>query len=111
MDVYAYQRIVNEYMAKRKKLDVNAVYAQLKDSYNLVLTNAFSLKNGEKDYDSDFEMLCGESSAGKFQLYDNGLHFVFDVDKSDGTYTHWHPMDIAEAKKDVQAFMQGICKE
>ena len=56
-------------------------------------------------------MVCGTSSVGTFQLYDNHLHGVFDVDLVDGSYTHWHPYDVAEAVEDVIAFMQGVCKE
>lgn len=101
---------INRYIEQREKLVLKAVYDQLKDEYCLVLTNTFSLENGAEDYDEDFEILCGESSAGKFQLYDAGLYIVFDVDKSDGTYLHWHPADINEAVNDVREFMQGKCK-
>lgn len=91
-----------------KALNVK-LYAQLKDAYDLVLTNTFSLENGAEDYGEDFAILLGESSAGKFQLYDEGI-IVFDVDKPDGTYTHWHPLDMEEAIEDIQAFMEGHCK-
>ena len=97
-------------LERRKKLDLKAVYEQLKDQYDLTLTNTFSLENGEENYGVDFEILCGESSAGKIQLYDNGLYIVLDVDKPDGTYMHWHPSDVEEAIGDVVEFMQGHCK-
>ena len=110
MNVQEFEKCINRYMKIRTPLDVKAVYETLKDRFPLTLTNAFALENGEKDYDADFTMVCGTSSAGSFQLYDNGLYCAFDVDKADGSYSHWHPENIAEAVEDVIAFMQGICK-
>ena len=98
-------------MKERTPLDVTAVYEALKDQFPLTLTSAYCLENGEKDYDGDYTMLCGTSSAGAFQLYDNGLYGVFDVDKADGSYTHWHPAEVDEAVNDVILFMQGCYKE
>ena len=111
MSIDDFVRNMNAYMATREKLDINAVYLQLKDTCNLTLTHAFARKNGKYEYDEDYPMLCGASSAGEFQLYDNGLDIVFDVDMANGEYTHWHPQNTAEAVADVIAFMQGICKE
>jgi alpha-L-rhamnosidase len=65
---------------------------------------------GYDDFREDFEILCGESSVGKFQIYHDGALFIFDVDKSDGTYTHWHPSNIEEIVEDIREFMQGRCK-
>lgn len=101
----------NRYMAKRTKLDTNEVYEKTKRKYPIVLTNTYALENGKKDWDEDFQIVYGESPAGKFSLYDNGLDIVFDVEKTDGSYTHWHPIDTEEAIKDVLLFMEGICKE
>lgn len=106
----AFEEEINRYIAKREPLDLKAVYRRLKDKYPLVLTTTFSLENGAEDYGEDFEILCGESSAGKFQLYDCGLYIIFDVDKSDGTYTHWHPADIEDAVADIVEFMEGKCR-
>lgn len=95
---------------KREPIDLNAVYNRLKNKYPLILTNTFSLENGAEDYGEDFLILCGESTVGKFQLYDNGLNIIFDVDKADGTYLHWHPADFEEVIEDIELFMQGYCK-
>lgn len=89
---------------------IKPVYEQLKDQFDLILTNTFSLENGYDDFREDFEILCGESSAGKFQIYHDGALYVFDVDKADGTYTHWHPSNIKDIVEDVRDFMQGNCK-
>ena len=110
-DVADFSQRINRYMAERTKLDINKAHRQVKSKYPVVLTNTFALENGEEDYGEDFQVLCGESSVGKFFLYDNGLYIVFDVDKNDGTYTHWHPSDTEEAIKDVLLFMDGKCKE
>ncbi len=111
MNVWEFEKSINQYMRERTPLDVTAVYEILKDRFPLTLTHAFALENGEADYDEDYVMVCGSSTAGNFQLYDDGLHGVFDVDKADGSYTHWHPYYVAEAVEDVIAFMQGVCKD
>lgn len=110
MNVWEFEKKINEYMRTRTPLDVVAVYEKLKDSFPLTLTHAFALENGEQDYDVDYTMVCGTSSAGSFQLYDDGLYGVFDVDKADGSYAHWHPGSVEEAVEDVLEFMQGRCK-
>lgn len=107
---FEFEKETNRYITEREPLDLTAVYERLKDKYPLILTNTFSLPNGAEDYQEDFLILCGESDSGAFQLYDNGLYIVFDVDKADGTYTHWHPTDLDEAVNDVTMFMQGKIK-
>ena len=111
MNIDEFEKQINEYMKTRTPLDVTAVYEILKDRFPLTLTSAYALENGKEGYDEDYVMVCGTSSAGTFQLYDNGIYGVFDVDKADGSYTHWHPGYVAEAVEDVIAFMQGVCKE
>jgi len=101
---------INRYMAERTKLNANEVYEKTKCKYPVVLTNTYALENGKEDWDEDFQIVCGESSVGKFFLYDNGLDIVFDVETTDGSYTHWHPIDTEESIKDVILFMEGICK-
>lgn len=88
-----------------EKHDLDIIYEQLKDKYDLVLTNTFSLENGIKDYGDNFPILCGASALGQFQLFHNGLYFIFDVDKADGSYTHVHPYDITECVTCIIRFM------
>lgn len=111
MNVDGFEKRINQHVQTRTPLDVKAVFEILKDRFPLELTHAFALENGEADYDKDYAMVCGTSSAGTFQLYDNGLYGIFDVDKAAGGYTHWHPSYVAEAVEDVIAFMQGVCKD
>ena len=103
MNVFDFQKELNEYMAKREKLDLVAVYEQLKDIYPLTLTMV-------PHYDYELPVLRGESSVGKFEMWDNGLDIIFDIYKPDGTYTHWHPSDVSEAIEAVREFMNGICE-
>ncbi|MBE6943841.1 MAG: hypothetical protein E7453_06225 [Ruminococcaceae bacterium] len=103
MDIYEFQRRINEYIARRERLDPAAVYEQLKDVYPVVL-------NMEPAYDYEIPVLSGESSAGKFELYDNGLDIIFDIYNPDGNYTHWHPESVAEAIEAVRKFMNGACE-
>lgn len=46
--------------------DLELIYNQLKDKYDLVLTNTFALNDG---YEIDVPVLCGTSVLGSFQLY------------------------------------------
>ena len=89
---------------------IKPAYEQLKDKYDLVLTNTFALENGYEDFREDFEIICGKSSVGEFKIWHDGCLFIFDVDKADGTYTHWHPADIDDLIEDIREFMQGRCK-
>jgi hypothetical protein len=101
-DAKEFEERINRYIAQRDKLDPAAVYEQLKDMYPVVLIM-------EPAYDYESPVLQGESSAGKFELWDNGLDIIFEIHKPDGTYTHWHPSDVAEAIDGVRQFMDGIC--
>ena len=94
---------INRYIAEREKFDPVAVYEQMKDVYAVVVTM-------EPAYDYEIPVLRGESSAGKFEVWDNGLDIIFDIYKPDGTYTHWHPTDVSEATEAVREFMNGICE-
>ena len=91
-------------------IPLQPIYDKLKDKYELNLTNTFSLENGIEDYREDFEILCGESSAGSFRLYHCGMYFIFDVDKPDGNCIHWHPFTVTDAINDVIDFMEGKLK-
>lgn len=108
--VFAYRDRINHYLDERKKLDLNTVYSEVIGRYPVILTNAYALDNGREEFDEDYQILYGVSSAGQFVLYDNGLDIIFDADKIDGTYTHWHPIDIEEAINDVILFMNGMSK-
>ena len=88
------------------------LYAQLKDKYDLLLTNTFSLNAGFK---VDFQVLYGESRIGKFYLFseyfvDGDYGFNFSVDFPNGEGTHWHPRTKEQALEDVIAFMEGTHK-
>ena len=97
--------------------DIEIIYEQLKDKYDLLLTNTFALDSG---YTIDVKVLCGESIFGKFNLYkedEDWDEFVFSVEYatprrsrwnlSVEKYTHWHPYSREQAQEDVIAFMEG----
>ena len=100
--------------------DLEFIYEQLKNKYDLLLTNTFALDNG---YTIDVPVLCGESVLGKFELYvdddfqDGSYEFVFSVTfpapkKRSRLFpaeqgTHWHPQTKEQALEDVIAFMEG----
>ena len=100
--------------------DLEFIYKQLKDKYDLVLTNTFALDVG---FTIDVPVLCGESKLGKFHLYkehDGAYEFVFSVEFATPKkprwylpkekYTHWHPQSGEQALEDVIAFMEGTLK-
>ena len=87
--------------------DLGFVYNQLKDKYDLLLTNTFSL---DDRWSIDIPVLFGKSSLGQFELYCDGALLIFDIDYVDGSYTHIHPMDVPTAIDRVSAFMEGTLK-
>lgn len=88
------------FIEQREKLDVEQVYAQLRGSYPLAITSY--LENGYK-----MKVLSGESALGTFELFDNGVDIIFEMN---GGY-HWHPANAEEAIAGVDAFMQGVIDE
>jgi hypothetical protein len=93
--------------------DLEFIYNQLKDQYDLVLTNAFALDTG---FNADINVLSGKSLFGTFYLYKaTDPEFIFEVNLSDGTYTHWYPDSKEEALQDVFDFMDNaigwLCEE
>ena len=102
-----------------EKHDLDIIYEQLKDKFDLLLTNTFSLDAG---YSIDVKVLCGTSVLGTFNLYkedDDWDEFVFSVTYAEpkkdlaspfDKYTHWHPRTIEQATNDVVAFMNGKLK-
>ena len=85
--------------------NLNYIYRQLKNRYDLVLTNTLALNDGFAD---DRPVLCGNNGKMKFQLYsDNGLP-VFNVKNMEGTAgTHDHPEGTMDAMEYVVDFMEG----
>ena len=100
--------------------DLQIIYEQLKDKYDLLLTNTFSLDDG---YTIDVPVLRGTSVLGRFDLYkedEDCDEFVFTVEyakpkkpawcRAAEKYTHWHPQSREQAMNDVIAFMEGTHK-
>lgn len=89
-------------------LDLESIYDQLKDKYDLVLTNAFSLNAG---FLVDHQVLFGKSDVAKFYLYYDNIMAIFDIENNEGTSgDHWHPDNTSEALQNVIDFMEGNCK-
>ena len=85
--------------------DLLAVYEQLKDKYELVMTDTRSLNDG---FTINCPILVGQAHEQIIQLYEYDGWFVMDVmDKQRTKGTHWHPMDVSEAVEDITEFMEG----
>jgi hypothetical protein len=85
--------------------DLKAIYEQLKDRYELVLTNTAALDEG---FTEDFPILVGKAHGQIMELYLDCEMFVMDVMDAERTRgTHWHPNDVESAVDDIVEFMDG----
>lgn len=85
--------------------DLKAIYEQLKDRYELMLTNTFTLDEG---FTVDCPILVGKAHGQIIQLYLDCEMFVLDViDEAQTKGTHWHPNDVEGAVDDIVEFMEG----
>lgn len=97
--------------------DLEFLCEQLKDKYDLVLTNTLALDDG---YEIDVPVIRGKSVLGRFDLYleeEGSAEFVFTVEcakpkktlwcPTGEKYTHWHPQSVEQAVNDVIDFMEG----
>lgn len=85
--------------------DLLAVFKQLKDRYDLALTNTASLDEG---FTVDCPIIVGKAHGQIIELYEHGGDFVLDVmDEAQTKGTHWHPYDVSAAVDDIVEFMEG----
>lgn len=85
--------------------DVIAVYEQLKDRYNLVLTTTSALDEG---FTVDRPIVVGKAHGQIIELYEDDGYFVMDVMDAEQTKgTHWHPNNIESAADYIAEFMEG----
>ncbi len=88
--------------------DLLAVYEQLKDRYDLVLTTTSALNEG---FTVDFPIIVGKDHGQIIELYEDGGEFVLDVMDAEQTKgIHWHPNDVDGAVADIVEFMEGKTK-
>mgnify|MGYP006342554409 CR=1 FL=1 len=85
--------------------DIEKVYEQLKDRYDLVLTTTSALNEG---FTIDCPILVGQAHEQIIELYEYEGILVMDVmDIAQTMGTHWHPFDIESAVEDIIEFMTG----
>ena len=85
--------------------DVMAVYEQLKDRYDLVLTTTSALDEG---FTIDCPIVVGKAHGQIIELYEDGGVFVLEVmDAAKTKGSHWHPNDVESAIDDIVKFMEG----
>lgn len=104
--------------AGREISDIEYIYQTLKDKYNITLVNSLDLNEG---YTIETQVICGQSSLGKFELFsdnpDMNFEFVFYYEtekikrgKKKQVNGHWHPREYRDAIRDVEDFMEGNIK-
>ena len=85
--------------------DVISVYKELENRYDLLLTSSSLLDEG---FTVDCPVLVGKAHRQIIELYECGGDFVLDVmDEAKTMGTHWHPIDVEDAIKDIVEFMEG----
>ena len=85
--------------------DLKAIYEQLKDRYELVLTNTAALDEG---FTVDCPILVGKAHGQIIELYLDCAMFVMDVMDAEQTKgTHRHPNDVESAIEYIVEFMDG----
>lgn len=85
--------------------DVSAIYENLKDKYELMLTTTAALNEG---FTVDCPVIVGKAHGQIIELYEDGGMFILDVmDAAQTKGTHWHPHDIEDATDDIIEFMEG----
>lgn len=92
-------------MFEKELETLQSVYDQLKDRYDLVLTNAFALKEG---FTVDCPIIVGKDHGQIVELYMQGEEFIFVVmDEAQTKGMHGHPLDVETAVEDIAEFMNG----
>ena len=85
--------------------EVLAVYEQLKDRYDLVLTTFCAQYEGAK---LDGPLIIGNAHGQIMELYEDGVMLVLDImDEQQTKGTHWHPYDVQSAVENIAEFMDG----
>lgn len=85
--------------------NVLETYEQLKDNYDVILTTTAALDEG---FTIDCPIIVGKAHGQIVQLYSDGAMFVLDVMDAEQTKgTHWHPISVEDAKRDIITFMEG----
>ena len=85
--------------------DVLAVYKQLKDRYDLVLTTTLALNDG---FTIDCPVIVGKAHEQIMYLYACEGDFIFDIQNAEQTAgTHGHPLNIEQAIEIITEFMEG----
>ena len=85
--------------------DVLAVYEQLKNRYDLVLTTTSALDEG---FTVDCPIIVGKAHGQIIELYEDGGYFIMDVMDAEQTKgTHLHPNDVEGAVDYIVEFMDG----
>lgn len=85
--------------------NVLETYELLKDNYDVILTTTAALDEG---FTIDCPIIVGKAHGQIVQLYSDGAMFVLDVMDAEQTKgTHWHPISVEDAKRDIITFMEG----
>lgn len=96
---------MSDFIKEKTEQDIATIYEQLKDKYDLLLTNTSILDEG---FTIHCPIIVGKAHEQIIELYVCDGMFVMSVmDDKKTKGTHWHPHEINDAINDIKEFMGG----
>ena len=96
---------MSDFITEKTEQDILTIYEQLKDEYDLLLTDTSILN---ETFTIHCPIIVGKAHGQIIRLYVCDGMFVMDVmDDKKTKATHWHPYEINDAINDIKDFMGG----
>ena len=96
---------MSDFITEKTEQDIATIYEQLKDKYDLLLTNTSILDEG---FTINCPIIVGKAHEQIIELYVcDGMFVMCVMDDKKTKGTHWHPHEINNAINDIKAFMGG----
>ena len=85
--------------------DIIKIYEKLQENYPISVNSSLAVS---PNFKTDFPILCGTSSLGKFKVFFDEVSFPFYAMRDNGeVFAHWHLQTLDEVEKTVVDFMEG----
>lgn len=96
---------MSDFITEKTEHDILTIYEQLKDKYDLLLTDTSIL---DERFTIHCPIIVGKAHEQIIELYVCDGMFVMDVmDDKKTKGAHWHPYEINDAINDIKEFMGG----